>query len=78
MSTDLFPDMEESLSPLAKWKRENFARVTASNGPETLQGPIKATAHGLKAYGQDDDDACWRLAQMCWAQKSIPYPKSER
>tara|TARA_R100000664_G_scaffold27884_1_gene38835 strand:+ start:355 stop:585 length:231 start_codon:yes stop_codon:yes gene_type:complete len=76
MTTDLFPDMEESLSPLAKWKRDNFVRIFESEGTEIIYGPIKASAHGLKAFGKDADDACWRLAQICWAQKSIPYPKN--
>lgn len=66
--TEMFPDMEETLSPRQKWIRKNAVKSFALEGKE---GKYKAVSGDFSAIGDDEDQAILRLAQTLWIRKQI-------
>lgn len=72
MINELFGDMEESLSPRAKWMRENAVRSFPTIGSETKRfGPYKAVSGKHSAYGMTNNEAIVRLAFKLFSLENI-------
>ena len=69
-----FRDMEEHLSPRARWmKRNNVAACLTEVGSRDYEtgGAYMATRGDHKEYGATWDDAINRLAQTLWRKEGI-------
>tara|TARA_Y100000590_G_scaffold35002_1_gene38068 strand:- start:1473 stop:1691 length:219 start_codon:yes stop_codon:yes gene_type:complete len=66
--TEMFPDMEETLSPRQKWIRNNAVKSFELEGED---GKYKAVSGDFSAIGDDEDQAILRLAQTLWIRKQI-------
>lgn len=64
--TELFGDMEETLSPKEKWIRNNAVKVWQTEG-----GQHKAASGNYQAIGGSEDEAVARLAHILWTKKEI-------
>ena len=69
--TELFGDMEETLSPKEKWMRDNAVKVWPYRRPGQLQGQHKATSGEHEAIGGSEDEAVARLAHILWTKENI-------
>ena len=68
--TELFGDMEETLSPKERWMRDNAVKawVTAPDGEDFKH---KASSGRHEATGRSRDEALAKLAQILWAKENI-------
>ena len=69
--TELFGDMEETLSPREKWMRANAVKVWITAGHDKLQGQHKATSGKHEAIGGSQDEAIVRLANILWEKENV-------
>tara|TARA_Y100000004_G_scaffold163843_1_gene193530 strand:- start:7 stop:243 length:237 start_codon:yes stop_codon:yes gene_type:complete len=69
--TELFGDMEETLSPKERWMRDNSVKVWVTTGHDQLQGKHKASNGKHEAIGGSKDEAVARLAHILWAKENI-------
>ena len=68
--TELFGDMDETLSPRERWMRNNAVKdwVTAPDGEAPTH---KASSGKHEATGGSRDEALARLAHILWIKENI-------
>ena len=69
--TELFGDMDETLSPREKWMRKHSVKAFLSEGSDQLQGQFKAISGKHEGIGHSQDEAIARLAHILWIKENI-------